>query len=69
MASPAHRVQEDFDAILGRYMRSLARDGAHRGASAPGYTFRTCPACGARTRFALDPEGTWFRCNRCGHYA
>jgi hypothetical protein len=35
----------------------------------PGHDLRTCAACGVRTSFSLDPEGTWFVCSHCGEYA
>ena len=69
MAQPAQVLQGD-DLLLARYMRSRARRGsAEPAAPAPGHQIRICPGCGERSIFSLDPEGTWFRCHRCGHYA
>jgi hypothetical protein len=70
MARPAARVERQYDTVLRDYLRVLARDS--RGdprLRSPGHDLRTCPTCGARTAFTLDPEGTWFRCSNCGHYA
>lgn len=30
---------------------------------------RTCAHCGDRTRFRLDPLGSWAECTTCGHLA
>jgi Zinc-binding domain of primase-helicase len=38
-------------------------------AVAPGHQIRTCPNCGERARFRLDPEGTWAICEACGQLA
>ena len=35
----------------------------------PGHQVRTCAQCGERSRFRLDPEGTWAVCETCGRYA
>lgn len=70
MARPAHRMEDEYDGVLSRYLRGLARQGSPaRMAPAPGHQIRTCPACGERASFALDAEGTWSRCGRCGSYA
>ncbi|HEX2031823.1 MAG TPA: hypothetical protein VHL78_10535 [Actinomycetota bacterium] len=70
MATPATHLDEDYGLVLARYLRGLARNGGHRTARrSPGHDVRTCPNCGARSDFALDPEGTWYRCASCGHYA
>jgi hypothetical protein len=30
---------------------------------------RTCASCGAHTAFVRDPDGCWYACVVCGHYA
>ncbi|MGH2724114.1 MAG: hypothetical protein ACRDI0_07580 [Actinomycetota bacterium] len=69
MTRPASIVEEDHDRILTTYLRALARDHGVRPAASPGHEVRTCPSCGARAVFTLDPEGTWYRCRHCGHFA
>jgi ribosomal protein L37AE/L43A len=70
MAQSAHVATSPQDTLLGRYLRALARDPDELGrARAPGHAVRTCPTCGQRAIFALESEGTWYRCSRCGHYA
>ena len=68
MALRAEEVQDDL--LYQRYLRALARHGEPEEARpSPGHAIRHCPTCGAHTMFRLDPEGTWFECTRCGHYA
>ncbi|HYH28190.1 MAG TPA: hypothetical protein VEA19_05395 [Actinomycetota bacterium] len=68
MAQTATELREQD--LLGRYLRSLVRDQeAPRGTPAPGHDVRTCPTCGHEGRFVLDPEGVWYSCTRCGHFA
>lgn len=69
MGQPAPVIEEDFDRVLGSYLRALARDPSPRPAASPGHQMRTCPSCGARAAFVLDPEGTWYTCKSCGHLA
>jgi hypothetical protein len=69
MARPATIVEEDPDLILATYLRALARDPSPRSALSPGHDVRTCPSCGTQAVFTLDPEGTWYRCKHCGHFA
>jgi hypothetical protein len=69
MALSAQVVQSEHDPLLRRYLRALASEPGELRARAPGHAVRTCPTCGQRAIFALEPEGTWYRCSRCGHYA
>ncbi len=69
MARAAQRVDTEHDALLRRYLRAMAREPAEPRATSPGHAIRTCPGCGDRSIFVLEPEGTWYRCRRCGHYA
>jgi hypothetical protein len=56
--------------LLARYRRSLMKYGQEpRPPLPPGQDVRTCSNCGRHTRFRLDPEGTWFSCTLCGHFA
>jgi hypothetical protein len=69
MAQAAQSFGEERSLLM-RYLRNLARTGyPERPGPSPGHQVRTCPACGGRASFSLDPEGTWYRCHRCGHYA
>jgi hypothetical protein len=68
MAVPAHDLRADD--LLARYRRALMSYGHGPEATlAPGQDIRTCTRCGSHTRFRLDPEGTWYACTVCGHYA
>lgn len=70
MARPAEMLQIDEDRVLRDYLRLLTRDHpSEPKLRSPGHDLRTCVTCGQRTAFTLDPEGTWFRCTRCGEYA
>jgi hypothetical protein len=70
MARPAETLEIDEGKVLRDYLRLLTQDHpAEPKLRSPGHDLRTCPACGHRTAFTLDPEGTWFRCTRCGEYA
>jgi hypothetical protein len=70
MARVAEEVERQYEAVLRDYLRVLTRDGRpDPRLRSPGHDLRTCPACGERTAFTLDPEGTWFRCSNCGNYA
>lgn len=70
MAQTAHRIDESYGLVLRRYLRALAREERpERLAPSPGHQIRTCPVCGGRAVFRLEPEGTWYRCSDCGHYA
>jgi ribosomal protein L37AE/L43A len=68
MAQTAQYVDE-YGLILRRYLRALARDGRPGRVASPGHQIRTCPECGRRAAFRLEPEGIWYRCSACGHYA
>jgi hypothetical protein len=53
-----------------RYLEALERYGPPEPqAPSPGHAVRHCPGCGKAAIFRLDPEGTWYECTRCGHYA
>jgi hypothetical protein len=70
MAQVAERIDIDEDRLLRDYFRLLTRkDHPEPMLRSPGHDLRTCPSCGKRTAFTLDPEGTWFRCSRCRAYA
>lgn len=70
MARPAYQLGEDYRTVLSNYLRALARNGSGQpSAPSPGHDVRTCPECGTHGVFTLEPEGTWYRCTRCGHYA
>jgi hypothetical protein len=70
MASPAEVMELNEDQLLHDYLRILTRDGSNDPKlRSPGHDLRTCATCGSRAAFTLDPEGTWFRCTRCGEYA
>jgi hypothetical protein len=69
MAQSASVVTRPQEALLRRYLRALAREPGELRARAPGHAVRTCPSCGERAIFVLEPEGTWYRCSTCGHYA
>ena len=68
MALRAEELHED--PLYRRYLRALDEYGEpEETAPSPGHAIRHCPTCGAHTMFRLDPEGTWYECMRCGHYA
>jgi hypothetical protein len=70
MAQAAELLEIDEDRLLRDYLRILTReDHSEPRLRSPGHDLRTCGDCGERTAFTLDPEGTWFRCTRCGEYA
>ena len=69
MARPAQVLDTQDEILLRRYLRALARQPSEPRAPSPGHAIRTCPSCGERSIFVLEPEGTWYRCSRCGHYA
>lgn len=70
MAQAVRELDRDYDLVLRDYLRQLARRGSPGFATrAPGHQVRTCPSCGHRAIFRLDPAGTWYRCSRCGHYS
>ena len=66
----AQRQYETDDVLYQRYVRALARYGDPRDeAPSPGHVVRYCPNCGLRAMFRLDPEGNWYECLHCKHYA
>jgi hypothetical protein len=53
-----------------RYVEALKRFGPPEGPEpSPGHAIRQCVHCGKATVHRLDPEGTWYECSQCGHYA
>lgn len=70
MARPAEVLELDEHRVLRDYLRLLTLDhGAEPMLRSPGHDLRSCASCGRRTAFTLDPQGTWFRCTRCGEFA
>jgi hypothetical protein len=69
VARTAERLDLHDDSLLRRYLRALATEPGEPGSPSPGHAIRTCPVCGERAIFVLEPEGTWYRCSHCGHYA
>ena len=66
----AQRQYETRDVLYERYLQALARYGDPRDeAPSPGHVIRRCPNCGMRAMFRLDPEGGWYECLHCRHYA
>jgi hypothetical protein len=67
----ALRIQDlERESLYRRYLEALNRHGEpEEPAPSPGHAIRHCPTCGAHTMFTLDPEGTWYECTRCKHYA
>ena len=61
-------VRRSDGLMFHRYMRSL-RAVPMRQTVPPGVDIRTCAHCGRRTRFHVDPEGTWATCTSCGQLA
>ena len=60
----------DRDDLYRSYMRALQRYGpANQDAPSPGHVVRYCSNCGMRSMFQLDPEGMWYECLHCKHYA
>ena len=68
MARPEEQMQDSF--LYRRYLQALARYGEPSDEPpSPGHVIRHCPNCGMRSMFRLDPEGMWYECLHCGHYA
>jgi len=68
MALRAKDVERE--ALYLRYLNGLRRYGPPEDPPpSPGHAIRQCAHCGRATIFRLDPEGTWFECSRCGHFA
>ncbi|MCA1726743.1 MAG: hypothetical protein LC722_03530 [Actinobacteria bacterium] len=67
----ALRVEDlERESLYRRYLEALDRYGEpEERAPSPGHAIRHCPTCGAHTMFSLDPNGTWYECTRCKHYA
>jgi hypothetical protein len=65
----AQRIGTD-QLLYRRYLQALERHGDPReDVPSPGHVVRYCANCGMRAMFRLDPEGTWYECLHCGHYA
>ncbi|HCO03713.1 MAG TPA: hypothetical protein DIT48_10210 [Actinobacteria bacterium] len=71
MALPAYEMEElEHNPLYQEYLRALERHGQPTDPSpSPGHAIRHCASCGLQTMFRLDPEGTWYECLRCKHYA
>ena len=68
MAQATERLQDDL--LYQRYLRALRHYGeAREEEPSPGHVIRYCHNCGMRAMFRLDPEGTWYECLHCKHYA
>ena len=67
----ALRVEDlEKEALYRRYLEALERYGEpEEPAPSPGYAIRHCAQCGSHTMFKLDPDGTWYECTRCHHFA
>jgi hypothetical protein len=73
MAQAREEIYDDevsTGALYMRYMEALKRHGQPEDAEpSPGHVIRYCNNCGMRAMFRLDPEGTWYECLHCKHYA
>ncbi|HEX9236307.1 MAG TPA: hypothetical protein VF972_08510 [Actinomycetota bacterium] len=68
MALRSYDVERQI--LYRRYVDALNRYGEpERPEPSPGHAIRQCVRCGRAAVFRLDPEGTWYECTRCGHYA
>ena len=68
MAQRAHELEDPL--LYEKYLQALKRHGDPReDQPSPGHVIRHCTNCGQRALFRLDPEGTWYECLHCGHYA
>jgi hypothetical protein len=68
MAVPAYDLERRR--LYRRYLAALERYGEPEDtAPSPGHAIRQCARCGRARVFRLDPEGTWYECTRCGHFA
>lgn len=68
MALPSYELEGQL--MYRRYVEALKRFGPPEGPEpSPGHAIRQCVHCGKATVHRLDPEGTWYECSRCGHYA
>ena len=68
MAETAAPLEERL--LYHRYVEALRRHGAPEPAEpSPGHAIRHCAHCGKARIFRLDPDGTWYECERCGHFA
>jgi len=53
-----------------RYVQALKRHGSpEETVPSPGHVIRYCHSCGQRAIFRLDPDGNWYECLHCKHYA
>jgi ribosomal protein L37AE/L43A len=68
MGVPARDLESSL--MYERYLVALKRHGRpEEREPSPGHAIRQCVRCGRATVHRLDPEGTWYECNRCGTYA
>jgi hypothetical protein len=68
MGEPARELEDRI--LYRRYMDALQHYGPPEPrAPSPGHAIRQCPSCGKATIFRLDPDGTWYECTGCGHFA
>lgn len=68
MAVPARDLESGL--MYERYLAALKRHGQpEEREPSPGHAIRQCVTCGRATIHRLDPDGTWYECTRCGHYA
>jgi DNA-directed RNA polymerase subunit RPC12/RpoP len=66
------QAQEDLEtgALYQRYVQALKRYGDPMDKQpSPGHVIRHCTNCGMRAMFRMDPDGMWYECLHCGHYA
>ena len=70
MALHASYAEPQADVLYRRYLHALERYGDPEAPPpSPGHAIRQCAHCGKATIHRLDPEGNWYECERCGHYA
>ena len=68
VGEPARQLEDRL--LYRRYVEALKRYGPPEPKPpSPGHAIRRCPGCGSTTIFRLDPDGTWYECTRCGHFA
>ncbi len=64
------REELQTGALYMRYVEALRRHGkTEEPQPSPGHVVRYCHSCGMRAMFRLDPDGNWYECLHCRHYA
>ncbi len=64
------REELQTGALYMRYVEALRRHGkTEEPQPSPGHVVRYCHNCGMRAIFRLDPDGNWYECLHCKHYA